>query len=82
MEGGWPGEARHLLERSRAAPAHAREILGDLAVRAGVDEETALVRDATGTWSVAGTGAVTLYTSSTDTTGQRLPSGTQPIELP
>jgi hypothetical protein len=31
---------------------------------------------------VAGAGAVTLYTSSTDATGQRLPSGTQPIELP
>ncbi len=67
--------ADHLRERSI-------DLLPSNAVLAGIDEETALLREPGGNWSVAGAGAVTLYTSSSDTTGQRLPSGTQPIELP
>lgn len=67
--------ATHLRERSI-------DLLPSSAVLAGIDEETALLRDSSGTWSVAGAGVVTLYTSSTDATGQRLESGTQPIELP
>jgi cyanophycinase len=67
--------ADHLRERSI-------DLLPSNAVLAGVDEATALVREPGASWSVAGAGAVTLYTSSTDTTGQKLPSGTHPIELP
>ena len=67
--------ANHLRERSI-------DLLPSNAVLAGIDEETALLRRPGGHWSVAGVGAVTLYTSSSDTEGQRLPSGTEPIELP
>lgn len=67
--------ADHLRERSI-------DLLPSTAVLAGIDEETALLRRPGAVWSVAGAGAVTLYTSSTDTAGQQLPSGTQPIELP
>jgi cyanophycinase len=47
------------------APAHLKErsieLRPDGATLAGVDEQTALVRDPDGTWRVAGQGSVTLY---------------------
>jgi cyanophycinase len=46
--------ADHLRERSI-------DLLPDRARLVGVDEQTALVRDPTGTWRVAGAGAVTVY---------------------
>ena len=46
--------ADHLRERSI-------ELLPADAVLAGVDEQTALVREGTGAWSVVGSGVVTLY---------------------
>lgn len=46
--------ADHLRERSI-------DLLPPTATLVGVDAATALVRDATGTWSVQGVGAVTLY---------------------
>ncbi len=52
--------ADHLRERSI-------DLLPRTAVLAGIDEETALVKDAAG-WSVAGAGTVTLYASGATTT--------------
>jgi cyanophycinase len=46
--------ADHLRERSI-------DLLPAAATLVGVDEETALVRDADGSWSVAGSGQVTVY---------------------
>jgi len=46
--------ADHLRERSI-------DLLPSGATLAGIDEETALVRDPDGSWSVAGSGRVTLY---------------------
>jgi cyanophycinase len=46
--------ADHLRERSI-------DLLPDHAVLAGIDEETALIRDAGGAWRVAGPGTVALY---------------------
>lgn len=46
--------ADHLRERSI-------DLLPDRAVLAGIDEETALIRDAGGRWKVAGAGSVALY---------------------
>ena len=46
---------RHLLDRSL-------ELLPPRSILAGVDDGTALVREADGTWRVVGAGEVTLYT--------------------
>jgi cyanophycinase len=63
--------ADHLRERSI-------DLLPRGAVLAGIDEQTALVKDADG-WSVAGTGAVTLYDASGATTYH---AGETPSGLP
>jgi cyanophycinase len=52
--------AGHLRERSI-------DLLPRSAVLAGIDEQTALLKDG-GTWSVAGSGAVTLYADGATTT--------------
>jgi cyanophycinase len=64
--------ADHLRERSI-------DLLPAGATLAGVDEETALVRDAAGTWSVVGAGAVTLYR---DGTQERFSPGAGGLDLP
>ena len=58
--------ADHLRERSI-------DLLPDRARLVGVDEQTALVRDPTGAWRVAGAGAVTVYTGRDVA---RVPAGT------
>jgi cyanophycinase len=63
--------AGHLRERSI-------DLLPRSAVLAGIDEETALVKDADG-WSVAGAGTVTLYTGDTTSTYR---AGDSPEGLP
>ena len=57
--------ADHLRERSI-------ELLPTTARLVGIDEDTALVRDRTGAWRVAGAGAVTLYEGGAQ---QRLAAG-------
>jgi cyanophycinase len=57
--------ADHMRERSI-------ELLPSTARLVGIDEDTALVRDRTGAWRVAGAGAVTLYEGRTQ---QRLVAG-------
>lgn len=54
--------ARHLRERSV-------DLLPRGAVLAGIDAETALVRDPSGRWRVAGAGSVTLYGLAVDDVG-------------
>ena len=51
--------ADHMRDRSI-------DLLPDTAVLAGLDEHTALVRDAAGAWRVVGPGAVTLYRAGTE----------------
>jgi cyanophycinase len=53
--------ADHLRERSI-------DLLPSNATLVGVDEETALVRDPSGTWRVAGSGRVTVYDAKSSTT--------------
>ena len=57
--------ADHLRERSI-------DLLPDGARLVGVDEQTALIRDPTGSWRVAGAGAVTVYEGRES---ERFPSG-------
>lgn len=65
--------ADHLRERSI-------DLLPANAVLAGVDEETALLREPGGKWSVAGAGTVTLYTAQA--APKKLDADTQGIDLP
>ena len=61
--------ADHLRERSI-------DLLPANAMLVGIDEETALVRDPSGTWRVAGSGRVTVYEAASSTTyesGETIP---------
>lgn len=61
--------ADHLRERSI-------DLLPKTAQLVGIDEATALVRDRSGTWHVAGTGSVTVYRDDethTHASGERVP---------
>jgi cyanophycinase len=62
---------RHLLDRSL-------ELLPARSTLAGVDDGTALVREADGTWQVVGAGAVTLYTHTEGRVATRI--GTYPAD--
>jgi cyanophycinase len=64
--------ADHLRERSI-------DLLPSGAVLAGIDEETALLRQPGAKWSVAGRGAVTLYSNGESTVVQ---AGTEGLSLP
>jgi cyanophycinase len=64
--------ADHLRERSI-------DLLPANAILAGIDEETALLREPGAQWSVAGDGAVTLYSAGKS---ERLPSGSKGLALP